>query len=129
MNFSRFAAIACIAFLAVVPLTHAEDQKLSSVRVGYQKYGTLNVVKAEGSFEKSLASRGVSVTWILFPAGPQLLEALNAGSIDFGNTGEAPPVFAQAAGVNFVYFGSQPPFPKGEGVLVRKIPLFRTCPV
>jgi sulfonate transport system substrate-binding protein len=60
------------------------------------------------------------VTWILFPAGPQLLEALNAGSIDFGNTGEAPPVFAQAAGVNFVYFGNQPPFPKGEGVLVKK---------
>jgi len=118
--FSRFAAIVYIAFFALVPLTHADDQKLSSVRIGYQKYGTLNVLKAEGSFEKSLAARGVSVTWIVFPAGPQLLEALNAGSIDFGNTGEAPPVFAQAAGVNLVYFGNQPPFPKGEGVLVKK---------
>ena len=45
---------------------------------------------------------------------------MNAGSIDFGDTGEAPPVFAQAAGVNFVYFGNQPAFPKGEGVLVKK---------
>ena len=116
---SRFVAFT-IAFFALVQLTHADDQKLSSVRIGYQKYGTLNVLKAEGSFEKSLAARGVSVTWILFPAGPQLLEALNAGSIDFGNTGEAPPVFAQAAGVNLVYFGNQPPFPKGEGVLVKK---------
>jgi sulfonate transport system substrate-binding protein len=117
---SRFAAFACIAFFALVPLTHGSDQKLSSIRIGYQKYGTLNVVKAEGSFEKSLAAQGISVTWILFPAGPQLLEALNAGSIDFGNAGEAPPVFAQAAGVNLVYFGNQPPFPKGEAVLVKK---------
>jgi sulfonate transport system substrate-binding protein len=117
---SRFAAIAHVTFFLLVPLTHADDQKLSSVRIGYQKFGTLNVVKAEGSFEKSLDTRGISVTWILFPAGPQLLEALNARSIDFGNTGDAPPVFAQAAGVNLVYFGNQPAFPKGEGVLVKK---------
>jgi len=117
---SRFAAIFWTTSLLLVPLARADDQKLSSVRVGYQKYGTLNIVKAEGSFEKSLAARGISVTWILFSAGPQLLEALNAGSIDLGNAGEAPPVFAQAAGVNLVYFGNQPPFPKGEGVLVKK---------
>src|ERR1700751_917242 len=118
--FSRFTAFSCIVLFALVPLTRADDQKLSSVRIGYQKYGTLNVVKAEGSFEKALAGRGISVTWILFPAGPQLLEALNAGSIDLGNAGEGPPVFAQEAGVNLVYFGNQPPFPKGEGVLVKK---------
>jgi sulfonate transport system substrate-binding protein len=113
--------VACwAACFALVPLTHAADQNFSSVRIGYQKYGTLNVLKAEGSFEKSLAARGISVTWILFSAGPQLLEALNAGSIDLGHTGEAPPIFAQAAGVNLVYFGNQPPFPKGEGVLVKK---------
>jgi sulfonate transport system substrate-binding protein len=120
LPFIRFAAFTCLAFSALAPVTHADDQKLALVRIGYQKYGTLNVLKAEGSFEKSLAARGISITWILFPAGPQLLEALNAGSIDFGNTGEAPPVFAQAAGVNLVYFGNQPPFPKGEGVLVKK---------
>jgi sulfonate transport system substrate-binding protein len=117
---SRWAALSCSVFLTLVLPTHAEDQKLSSVRIGYQKYGTLNVLKAEGSLEKSLSTKGITVTWTLFPAGPQLLEALNAGSIDLGNTGEAPPVFAQAAGVNLVYFGNQPPFPKGEGILVRK---------
>ena len=115
MVFSHF-----VAFFALVLPTHAEDQKLPSVRIGYQKYGTLNVLKAEGSLEKSLSAKGIAVTWTLFPAGPQLLEALNAGSIDLGNTGEAPPVFAQAAGVNLVYFGNQPPFPKGEGILLRK---------
>jgi sulfonate transport system substrate-binding protein len=120
MVFGRFAGFTCIALFALVSLTRADEQKLSFVRIGYQKYGTLNVVKAEGSLEKGLATQGISVTWILFPAGPQLLEALNAGSIDLGNAGEAPPVFAQAASVNLVYFGNQPPFPKGEGVLVKK---------
>jgi sulfonate transport system substrate-binding protein len=115
-----FTVFISIALFALAPLTRADDQKLSSVRIGYQKYGTLNVVKAEGSLEKALATRGISVTWTLFPAGPQLLEALNAGGIDLGNAGEAPPIFAEAAGVNLVYFGNQPPFPKGEGVLVKK---------
>ena len=116
----RFAVALSIGFLTLVPLTLAADQKLSSVRIGYQKYGTLNVLKAEGSLEKTLTAEGITVTWTLFPAGPQLLEALNAGSIDLGNTGEAPPVFAQAAGVNLVYFGNQPAYPKGEGLLVKK---------
>ena len=49
MVFSRLAAFAGIAFFSLVSLTNADDQKLSSVRVGYQKYGTLNVLKAEGS--------------------------------------------------------------------------------
>jgi sulfonate transport system substrate-binding protein len=97
----------------------AETSQSLAVRIGYQKYGTLNVVKAEGGFEKSLTDKGVKVSWILFTAGPQLMEALNAGSIDFGNAGEAPPVFAQAAGVNFVYFGNQPPYPEGEALLVK----------
>jgi sulfonate transport system substrate-binding protein len=109
-----------VAVMVMATLTYGQNDHLSTVRIGYQKYGTLNVVKAEGGFEKSLTNKGVKVTWILFTAGPQLMEALNAGSIDFGNAGEAPPVFAQVAGVSFVYFGNQPPYPKGEAVLVRK---------
>ncbi len=30
------------------------------------------------------------------PAGPQMLEALNVGSIDLGSTGDIPPIFAQS---------------------------------
>jgi sulfonate transport system substrate-binding protein len=60
------------------------------------------------------------VQWLLFSNGPQLLEALNAGSIDVGNTGEAPPIFAQVANPSLVYLGDQPPFPEGEALLVPK---------
>jgi ABC-type nitrate/sulfonate/bicarbonate transport system substrate-binding protein len=58
------------------------------------------------------------INWILFPAGPQLLEAMNAGAIDLGHTGEAPPIFAQAANNPFVYIGNQRPDPSSEAILV-----------
>lgn len=38
------------------------------------------------------------LVWHPFTAGPALMEALNAGAIDVGVVGNAPPVFAQAAG-------------------------------
>lgn len=94
--------------------------KNNVIRVGYQKYGTLNILKAKGSLEERLKPEGVSVQWIQFPGGPQLLEALNAGSIDYGHTGEAPPIFAQAAGANLIYVANEPPNPKGEAILVPK---------
>ena len=90
------------------------------LRIGYQKYGTLTVLKARGTLEKRLASQGIEVKWTEFPAGPQLLEGLNVGAIDFGTTGEAPPIFALAAGAHLVYVGNQPPAPAGEAIIVPK---------
>ncbi|MEB0043612.1 sulfonate ABC transporter substrate-binding protein [Pseudomonas sp. MH10] len=91
-----------------------------SVRIGYQKYGTLVLLKAKGSLEKRLAAQGVQVQWTEFLGGPQLLEGLNVGSIDFGVTGETPPVFAQAAGADLLYVAYEPPAPTSEAILVPK---------
>ncbi|NTZ09942.1 sulfonate ABC transporter substrate-binding protein, partial [Burkholderia metallica] len=88
------------------------------LRIGFQKYGNFVVLKARGTLEKRLASQGVTVQWLEFPAGPQLLEGLNAGAIDVGTVGETPPIFAQAAGVDFVYIGNEPPAPQGEAIVV-----------
>ena len=60
------------------------------------------------------------MAWFEFQAGPQLLEALNAGSIDFGHAADAPSVFAQAAGVPFQYLAAEPPYPRGIAVLAAK---------
>ena len=84
----------------------------------FQKYGNFVVLKARGTLEKRLASQGVTVQWLEFPAGPQLLEGLNAGAIDVGTVGETPPIFAQAGGVDFVYIGNEPPAPQGEAIVV-----------
>ncbi|CAG9189012.1 Putative aliphatic sulfonates-binding protein [Paraburkholderia sabiae] len=78
------------------------------------------LLKAHGTLEKRFAPQGVNVKWTEFPAGPQLLEGLNVGSIDFGYVGEAPPVIAQAAGANFVYTAYEIPTPQAEGILVHR---------
>jgi sulfonate transport system substrate-binding protein len=88
------------------------------IRIGYQKYGTLVLLKARGSLEKRLALLHVEVQWTEFPAGPQLLEGLNVGSVDFGTVGEAPPIFAQAAGADLVYVGNEPPASAAEAIVV-----------
>ncbi len=91
------------------------------LRIGFQKSASLlTLLKSQGALEKRLATLGVDVKWIEFPAGPQLLEGLNVGAIDFGYVGEAPPIFAQAAGANFVYVGYEAPAPGAEAVLVQK---------
>jgi sulfonate transport system substrate-binding protein len=88
------------------------------IAIGYQKYGNLILLKGRGGLESKLAPLGYRVVWKEFPAGPPLLEALNAGAIDFGHAGETPPIFAQAAGVPFVYVAYEPAAPRGEAILV-----------
>ena len=105
---------------ANAPTGNSSAAQSGVVRIGYQKYGTLSILKSRASLEERLKAEGISVQWTQFPAGPQLLEALNAGSIDFGHTGEAPPIFAQAAGAPLVYVAHEPPAPKSEAILVPK---------
>ena len=108
------AAFALLLFLTAFPVRAAENV----VRIGYQKYGTLVLLKEKGLLEEKLKPLGYTVEWTEFPGGPQLLEALNVGAIDYGTTGEAPPIFAQAAGAPLVYVGYEPPAPTGEAILV-----------
>lgn len=91
-----------------------------SLNIGYQKYGVLPIVKARGELDKTLKQQGVQVKWAEFPAGPQLLEGLNVGSVAFGEAGEAPPIFAQAAGSAMVYIANQPAAPHAEALIVPK---------
>ena len=96
-------------------LAHAATRQL---RVGYQK-GALSIIRAHGTLEQRLAPLGATVKWVEFSAGPVQLEALGAGSIDFGDVGEAPPIFSQAAGTPLVYVGATVPRPYVEAVLVK----------
>jgi sulfonate transport system substrate-binding protein len=104
----------------LVPFAQAQSQK-GELRIGFQKGASLLVLqKAQGSLEKKLAPLGFGVKWVEFPAGPQLLEGLNVGSVDIGFVGEAPPIFAQAAGARFYYVGYEPSAPKAEAIVVPK---------
>lgn len=109
------------ALLASTAFPSVADNRAKEIRIGYQKAAsTLVLLKAHGTLEKRFAPLGVGVKWTEFPAGPQLLEGLNVGSIDFGYVGEAPPVIAQAAGASFVYTAYEIPTPHAEGILVHR---------
>jgi sulfonate transport system substrate-binding protein len=109
------------AALSTTLLTPLFADERRTLRVGYQKGGgLLSLLKAQATLEKRLGARGWEVSWSEFPAGPQLLEAMNAGSLDFGYTGAPPPVFAQAAGNDLVYVGAEPIGPSTEAVVVKR---------
>ena len=84
------------------------------VRIGYQKNGSLAVMRQQ----RRLEAQGLAAEWVEFNSGPPLLEALNAGAVDFGATGDTPPIFAQAAGADLLYVGAQPITGASEAVLV-----------
>lgn len=98
-------------------LGHAAPAAPDALRIGYQK-GSVSMVLAKSHQLLEQRYPQTHISWIEFPAGPQMLEALNVGSIDIGSTGDIPPIFAQAAGADLVYIGSEPPKPKAEVILV-----------
>ena len=111
----RAAGLALPTLVAVGGRARAADRVL---RVGYQKASVaLTLLKAQGLLEQRLQPLGYSVDWAIFTSGPPILEALNAGAVDFAYTGEPPPIFAQAAGVPVVYAAATQPSPRSVAIL------------
>lgn len=105
--------------------TGATGKAPALLRIGYQKAAVnLVILKQQGVLERRFPQTKVS--WHEFPAGPQLLEALAVGSLEFGLTGDSPPVFAQAAGKDLVYAGAEPSKPESSAILVLKDSPIRT---
>ncbi|MCC5637171.1 aliphatic sulfonate ABC transporter substrate-binding protein [Nostoc sp. CHAB 5844] len=92
--------------------TNTEKQVVRIVRS--KQLSSLAVLEKQGSLEKRLEPLGFKVEWPEFAAGPQQLEALNAGGLDIASTAESPPVFSQAAGTPLVYLATT--FPSGKSV-------------
>jgi len=105
-----FAAGVAFALLGSISIaaSPAVAQQLKEVRIGFQRAGIFPAVKQRHTVEDALKSRGIEVKWVEFSFGPPLLEALNTGNIDFGYTGDAPPIFAQAARANLLYVAALP---------------------
>jgi sulfonate transport system substrate-binding protein len=95
------------------------------LRIGYQKNGVLVIARQQAVLEHDLAPHGIDVKWSEFGSGPPMLEAMNAGSIDVGQVGDTPPIFAQAAGAAIVYVAGQP-ITNGQGILVKQDSPIRT---
>jgi sulfonate transport system substrate-binding protein len=120
MTSLRILALALIALVSCHgSVSDVEQPKTEQLRIGYQKNSVLVLVKWRGLLEKAAAPRGVTVQWAEFPTGPAIIEAINAGQLDLGYVGEAPPVFGQAASDALVYVAAEPPAPRSEAILVK----------
>ncbi|MFK0339965.1 sulfonate ABC transporter substrate-binding protein [Agrobacterium deltaense] len=110
------ASLFVAAALSVLPL---QAQAAEELKIGYQKTGLPVIARQQGVIEKALEAKGVKVSWVEFTAGPPLVEALNVGSINVGWTGDAPPIFGQAAGSAIVYVAALPSNGKGEAIFTK----------
>lgn len=94
--------LALAGLLSVSTIAVAAESSPEALRIGYQK-GSIGMVLAKSHQLLEKRYPQTKISWVEFPAGPQMLEALNVGSIDLGSTGDIPPIFAQAAGADLVY--------------------------
>src|ERR1700751_1692085 len=115
---SFFAFLLCA--IAARSISDASGQPEKVIRIGYQKSGVFLLLRNEGTLEKKFAPLGYTIEWREFSYGSPILEALNSGSIDVGHSGDAPVIFAQAAGIPFVYIAATDESPQSAGVVVRK---------
>ncbi|WP_219220091.1 aliphatic sulfonate ABC transporter substrate-binding protein [Variovorax boronicumulans] len=118
------AGAGAAAALAAGPLFAQAPAKV--IRIGYQKFNTLNILKGTGQLETALAPAGIQVEWREFLGGSQLAEALSANAIDFGHASDGIGVFQQASGKGLVYLAAESPYPGGVGFLVPKDSPIRT---
>jgi aliphatic sulfonates family ABC transporter substrate-binding protein len=118
MNRRNFLALSASTALLAAQPRRAVAALPAELRIGFQKNGPLLVARQQKLIEAKFESQGVAVRWLEFPFGPPLLEALNAGSIDYGTTGDAPPVFAQAARANLLYVAALPGRGGTQGIIV-----------
>ncbi|MFF2557442.1 ABC transporter substrate-binding protein [Nocardia sp. NPDC058058] len=124
-----FAALAVTAALVTAACGSGDDNSkgvnadgsvdLSQVtlHIGDQKGLGLQALLEVSGQAKDLPYK---LEYSTFTAGPPILEAINAGSVDLGGVGNAPPVFAAAAKSQIKIVGSYSSGLAGQAILVPK---------
>jgi len=77
------------------------------VRVGFQPFGILWLLRASGVLDRAWSEQGSGIEWTEFATGPALVEAVRAGRLDLGVVGETPPLVAQAGEAPLIYLAAE----------------------
>jgi sulfonate transport system substrate-binding protein len=88
---------------------------------------TLNIGDQAGAGSEALLTAAGLINklpfkahWSDFTSGPPMLQAMGSGSIDVGEVGDAPPVFAAAGGSQIAVVSALQANPNGSAILVPK---------
>ncbi|MGF6529044.1 ABC transporter substrate-binding protein [Variovorax sp. PvP013] len=103
------------ASVLALPATFARAQGRVLLKAGDQKGGLRAVLEAAGALD----GLAYDIQWTEFPAAAPLAEALNAHAVDLGPIGDAPLIFALAAGARVKAIGANRSDAYGTAVLVR----------
>ncbi len=115
--FSKLLGTALLSPLLARP-AHAGQAAPAEIHIGYQRTGVFALLKRDRTLEQRFKPQNIAVSWVEFASGPPLLQALNVGHLDFGETGDTPPIFAQAAAANLVYVAAEPTNGQNEAIIV-----------
>mgnify|MGYP000844113721 FL=1 len=97
--------------------TPAAESAVKTLTIGFQKSSlNLLIAKQQKIYEQEFP--GAKIEWREFPAGPQMLEALAVGAVDFGAVGNTPPIFAQAADKPLSYVGYEVVPANSQAILI-----------
>src|SRR3954451_21570668 len=112
----RIGATLFSAAMGVAIATAAFAADTVTLRVGDQKGGNRSLLEISG-YAKDLPYK---IEWSEFPAGAPILEALNAGALDVGYTGDLSFLSVYAAGAPIKAIGGTRSDAKTQAILVRK---------
>jgi sulfonate transport system substrate-binding protein len=115
--FSRRGVLRAAGAAALVagPAAFSQAQGRVLLKAGDQKGGLRALLEASGGLD----GLGYDIQWSEFPAAAPLAEALNANAVDLGPIGDAPLIFALAAGARIKAIGANRSDAYGTAVLVR----------
>ncbi|SDN00639.1 sulfonate transport system substrate-binding protein [Methylobacterium phyllostachyos] len=111
----RRLAIGLLALLAVALAPASRAAEPVVLRVGDQKGGNRSLLESAG-LAQDLPYR---IEWSEFPAAAPILEALNAGALDVGYTGDLSFLTVYAAGAPIKAIGGTKSDPRTQAILVR----------
>lgn len=109
----RHGGLTAAALALPSAAVHAQTRPV--LRAGDQKGGLRALLEAADA----LQGQSYEIQWSEFPAAAPLAEALNANAVDSGPIGDAPLIFALAAGTRVKAIGANRSDAYGTAVLVR----------
>lgn len=105
--------VAAAAWSPPVAARAADTAPLAVLRIADQKGGLKAQLEAAGE----LKNLPYEIKWSEFAAAAPLLESLNAGAVDVGYAGDAPLIFALAAGAPLKAIGVNQADPYGTAII------------
>ncbi|MCC8391501.1 ABC transporter substrate-binding protein [Paraburkholderia sp. MMS20-SJTR3] len=113
---ARLAGTLCAPLTLCALLAAAPHAALAepTLKVGDQQLQTRGILEASGQ----LNNLPYRIEWFNFPAAQPLGEALNAGAIDVGGLGDAPLIFAYAAGARVRAVAATRSIPRDLAIIV-----------